>query len=72
MLFYHRGRYKGVTKPKRAIKFDFCFYCLFCKKGGRKVHFSSLWRKPALASIYFTPWERHEKTPEAVAAPGVL
>ena len=31
----------------------------------REVHFPSLGRKPALASIYFTPWERHEKTPEA-------
>ena len=41
------------------------------QNGGRRVHFSSLGRKMALASIYFTPWERHEKTPEAVAAPGV-
>ena len=38
----------------------------------REVHFSSLGQKMALASIYFTPWERHEKTPEAVTAPGVL
>ena len=31
------------------------------QNGGWKVHFSSLGRKMALASIYFTPWKRHEK-----------
>jgi hypothetical protein len=32
----------------------------------REVHFPSLGRKTALASIYFTPEKWHEKTPEAL------